>query len=212
VLHYPKIPSTEGCPGGRCVAFEKIDGTNLHWVWHRELGWHAFGTRRDVFDLSEGGIARFSAAHPGLDDCVDLFRATLAGGVEAVFREWLGDCEEVRAFTEYAGPQSFAGRHRDGDPRSLVLFDVEAVGFGLLGPETFIERFDHLPTPRVVYRGKFTGRLTDDVRRGRYSVAEGVVIKGGAGGPDLWMAKVKTDAYRERLRASFAERWEDYWE
>jgi hypothetical protein len=31
MLHYPKIPSAAGCPGGKCVAFDKLDGTNLHW-------------------------------------------------------------------------------------------------------------------------------------------------------------------------------------
>lgn len=223
VLHYRKIPSAEGCPGGACIAFEKIDGTNLHWDWHRELGWHAFGTRRDSFDLSPAGIERFHQAHPGLDDCVDLFRAAdggLAWGLERVFRDaaaagagsGYAGFEEMKAFTEYAGPGSFAGRHREGEAKELVLFDVEAVGEGLVGPARFVADFGHLRTPRVVYRGKFTGRLTEDVRRGKYGVAEGVVIKGGDGGDDLWMAKVKTDAYRERLRAAFADRWEDFWE
>ncbi len=40
---------------------------------------------------------------------------------------------------------------------------------------------------------------------------EGVVCKGGSG-PDLWMVKTKTTAYLERLKQSFGERWEDYWE
>jgi hypothetical protein len=48
--------------------------------------------------------------------------------------------------------------------------------------------------------------------KGRYGVAEGVVVKCGSGGADLWMAKIKTYAYLERLRQAFRERWEDYWE
>jgi len=36
--------------------------------------------------------------------------------------------------------------------------------------------------------------------------------KGGTGGPDVWMVKVKTYAYLERLKQAFADRWEDYWE
>jgi hypothetical protein len=63
-----------------------------------------------------------------------------------------------------------------------------------------------------VYQGRFTGNLTEDVRAGKYPVAEGVVIKGGSGGADVWMAKVKTNAYLERLRQAFGENWEDYWE
>jgi hypothetical protein len=63
-----------------------------------------------------------------------------------------------------------------------------------------------------VYEGRPTGKFAEDVRLGRYGVAEGVVCKGGEGGADLWMCKIKTYAYLERLKKAFAERWEDYWE
>ena len=66
--------------------------------------------------------------------------------------------------------------------------------------------------PRIVFQGKFTGQFTEDVRRGRYGVAEGVVVKGGNGGDDVWMAKIKTIAYMEKLKQAFADGWEEYWE
>jgi hypothetical protein len=94
----------------------------------------------------------------------------------------------------------------------LILFDVLAEPFGVIGPEHFVADFGHLSAARVVYRGKLTGKFSDDVRRGKYGVNEGVVCKGGTGGPDLWMAKIKTHAYMEKLKAAFAERWEDFWE
>jgi hypothetical protein len=50
------------------------------------------------------------------------------------------------------------------------------------------------------------------VRLGKFGVKEGVVCKGGPGGADVWMVKIKTYAYLERLEQAFAERWEDYWE
>ena len=59
-LAYPKIPDSKNCPNEQCIAFEKYDGTNLHWVWEIELGWYAFGTRRHRFDLDEMGIAEFN--------------------------------------------------------------------------------------------------------------------------------------------------------
>jgi hypothetical protein len=214
MLHYPKIPSTEGCPGGRCVAFDKIDGTNLHWSWDRDFGWHAFGTRRDEFNLTPHGIADFHAAHAGLDGCTELFLRSFSDELERIFREHdtYRGFAAFKAFTEYAGPGSFAGQHQGGDEKELVLFDVLAEELGLIGPAQFIADFGHLRIPRVVFQGKFTGQFTEDVRRGRFGVAEGVVVKGGSGGDDLWMAKVKTDAYRERLKQAFAERWHDYWE
>src|SRR3954469_19082169 len=67
MLAYPKVPGSKGAPAGRCLAFEKYDGTNLHWVWDREFGWIRFGTRRDSFYLDGRGTPDFHAAHPGLD-------------------------------------------------------------------------------------------------------------------------------------------------
>jgi hypothetical protein len=64
----------------------------------------------------------------------------------------------------------------------------------------------------VVYEGKLTGQLIEDVRQGRYKVNQGVVCKGGAGGSGLWMVKIKTLAYMERLKQALADRWEEYWE
>jgi hypothetical protein len=214
VLYYPKIPGSRDAPTGRCVAFEKYDGTNLHWDWDRDFGWHSFGTRRDEFDLSEAGIARFTAAHAHLHECVGVFLSTLAGGLESVFtgdesyREFAG----FRAFTEFLGPNSFAGLHQADDRKRLVLFDIRAEPLGILGPERFVADFGHLPIAGVVYRGKLTGKFAEDVRIGKYGVTEGVVCKGGSGGPDLWMAKIKTYAYLEKLKRAFGERWEDYWE
>jgi hypothetical protein len=214
MLHYPKIPSSQGCPGGPCIAFEKIEGTNLHWDWDREFGWHAFGTRRDEFTLTPLGIEQFRQAHPDLAGCHELFPAGLAGPLEKVFRtkpRYAG-CAALKAFTEYAGPGSFAGMHCPGEAMELVLFDVEAEGFGMVGPFDFVADFGHLRIPRVVYRGKFSGQLTEDVRNGKFGVAEGGVVKGGSGRTEVWRAKVKTQAYRGRLERAFAGRWESYWE
>lgn len=214
MLHYPKIPSSGLAPMEKCVAFEKYDGTNLHFDWDRDFGWHAYGTRRDAFNLLPEGIAAFDAAHPGLEECVAVFRATLADGVEHVFRghERYQGWRSLRVFAEYLGPNSFAGMHKAGDAMELRLFDVEADGYGFVDPWTFVADFGHLSSARVVYRGKLTGKFVEDVRQGRFDVAEGVIAKGGTGGHDVWMCKIKTLAYLERLRRSFAERWEDFWE
>lgn len=213
MLYYPKIPSAAGCAGGRCVAFDKIDGTNLHWDWDRDFGWHAFGTRRDQFNLTPDGVESFRRAHPGLDDCAERFQAALAGPLDQLFRdfpEYLPRTE-IRVFTEYAGPNSFAGQHVPEDKKELVLFDVLAGNAGLVSPFDFVRDFGHLSTPRVVFHGKFTGKLTEDVRQGRLGVKEGVVVKGGSG-DSLWMCKIKTLAYLQRLKEAFGGRWQDFWE
>ncbi len=105
-----------------------------------------------------------------------------------------------------------AGLHKEEDPKELRLFDILAEPLGLIGPKQFVADFGHLQSARVVYNGRLTGKFMEDVRLGKYSVNEGVVCKGGSGGSDIWMVKVKTYAYMERLKKAFAERWEEYWE
>lgn len=215
-LAYPKMPDSRGAPMGRCVAFEKYDGSNLHWVWEPALGWSGFGTRRDRFDFDAHGIEAFGAAHAGLEAAPGLFQRDLAEplaeiiGAEQAAGGLFEGAAAVLAFTEFLGAGSFAGKHRAEDDKRLVLFDMAADG-RFVEPEIFVERFAAAPIARVVYRGKFTGGFVEDVRRGVYAVAEGVVAKGVVDGK-IWMVKVKTDAYGERLKSAFAERWEDYWE
>jgi hypothetical protein len=211
MLHYPKIPGSANALNGRCVAFEKLDGTNLHWCWDREFGWHGFGTRRDEFNLTPAGIAAFAEAHPGLEGAASVFEVTLAEPLDRALRDRT-DFAAAKAFAEYLGPNSFAGQHKSGDPMRLVLFDVWGEGFGFLAPHQFVRDFGHLPAPRVVFEGKLTGAFLEAVRLGKYGVAEGVVCKGGTGGQDVWMVKVKTYTYLARLKASFGAKWEDFWE
>lgn len=229
MLHYPKTPGSAAAPLGRCVAFEKLDGTNLHWCWEPDFGWHAFGTRRDQFNFTPEGITAFNRAHPGIEDAAPVFVATLAEPLDRLLRERFAD-RAVKAFTEFVGPNSFAGAHKPDDPKRLVLFDVWIEGQGFVAPKEFVAHFGHLPTPRVVYEGKLTGAFLEAVREGKYGVAEGVVCKGGPDRPaqrntdvpagavasngtgDVWMVKVKTYTYLERLKATFGARWDEFWE
>lgn len=214
MLHYPKIPNSRKCPQSRCIAFEKYDGTNLHWGWDRDFGWHSFGTRRDEFNLTEAGVARFVLAHANLDGCAPLFQDTLAHEVEQVFRQNPNyrAFPSLKVFTEFLGPESFAGLHKSDEAKELRVFDVWAEPFGMIGPKQFVTDFGHLCIARVVYEGKLTGQFAEAVRLNKYATPEGVVCKGGTGGEDVWMCKIKTDAYQERLKRAFADQWEQYWE
>ncbi|MEG4454079.1 RNA ligase family protein [Microcoleus sp. N9_A1] len=211
-LAYPKIPDSKNCPNEQCIAFEKYDGTNFHWVWEFELGWYAFGTRRSRFDLDEMGIAEFNAAHPGLETAPEIFKRDFASPLESIFREnEQYHCAEITVFTEFFGASSFAGMHQKDDRKQLVLFDVETEG-GMVVPDLFIQDFGTLNIARVIYRGKLTGKFMDDLRKGKYGVDEGVVCKGGGNANNLWMVKIKTDAYMQRLQQAFKDDWENYWE
>lgn len=205
------MPGSSEAPVGNCIAFEKYDGTNIHWVWEATLGWYAFGTRRDRFDLDAQGIAEFNAAHPGLEECSGIFINSLLNPLTAV----LSDCgfyqsDQLIVFTEFLGEGSFAGKHSSSDAKRLVIIDVQTKN-GFLSPDCFVKDLCNLPIARSVYRGRLTGRFAEDVREGRMGVKEGVVCKGEIDG-NVWMVKIKTNAYMERLKAAFAESWEDYWE
>jgi hypothetical protein len=139
--------------------------------------------------------------------------AKYAKQVEGVVRgsKEFRNAERVTAFTEFLGPNSFAGIHVPGDPMDVVLFDVHVHKRGILGPREFLRSFGHLPVAPVVYEGVLNQTLIDDVRQGRYPVKEGVVCKGGSG-HGLWMRKIKTLAYLERLKSRFPGDWTKYWE
>lgn len=210
-LVYPKMPGSGDAPLGTCIAFEKYDGTNIHWVWDATLGWYAFGTRRDRFDLDDQGIAAFNSAHPGLEECSQVFLGAFAEQLSSVLSglEYYGS-NELIVFTEFLGDHSFAGKHVSTDTKRLVIIDVQTAN-GFLSPAQFVQDLVNLPIARTVYRGKLTGKFADDVREGRFGVAEGVVCKGESDGK-VWMAKIKTNAYMQRLKEAFADKWEDYWE
>jgi hypothetical protein len=210
-LAYPKIPDTLGCPLRQCVAFEKYDGTNIHWTFRPGEGWQEFGTRRDRFDINTSGIKSFEQAHPelaGLHTLWDQFN---------LLQDYLNQnskyntAKEIIVFTEYLGTHSFAGQHDPKDViKQLVILDIQVDG-KIIPPEQFVEDFKQFNIARVVFQGKFTGQLFVDVRKGKYDVKEGVVVKGLVG-KEVYMAKIKTEAYLDRLKNQFKDNWKEYWE
>src|SRR5579864_3118200 len=117
-LAYPKIPDTLHCPLKQCVAFEKYDGTNMHWDFkgHQFV---SFGTRRDSFPFTEEGFKSFANAHPGLEGAPKVLDPNVA---DFLFEYHSGMTATL--FTEYVGPNSFAGQHKPRDPMRHVIIDV----------------------------------------------------------------------------------------
>lgn len=208
-LAYPKIPDSKGFEPKKCIAFEKYDGTNIHFVWTPQRGFHAFGTRRDRFPDTHYGWVSFDQAHPGLEGLSEVFNA-FGMSLAVVLEENYPDSQEVLVFMEYLGPGSFAGEHVPNEKKQLIIFDV-MVGACLVDPETFVEQFGHLPIAKVLYRGKYTGQLVEDIRKGKYKVSEGAVIK-GVHKKQVLMCKVKSEQYLTKLKEKFKNNWKEYWE
>lgn len=215
-LSYPKIPNTLDCPLRQCVAFEKLDGTNIHFVWDHSDGWFAFGTRRDRFLWNEVGKKAFDLAHPELKGLAQLWDPELK--LDQYLQEHYAKHGEVIVFAEYHGPNSFAGSHDIQDQKRLTLIDVLIGGASgadvpgvMMSPEQFMRDFQAFGIPKVVFQGKFSGQLFLDVRKGKYDVKEGVVVKGVVD-KKVYMAKIKTQAYLDQLKEKFKDNWKDYWE
>lgn len=203
---YPSIEGPNGDFGKPCIAFYKYDGSNLRFEWSPKKGWNKFGTRTRLFDKSD----------PVFGSAVDLFIATQAEDIERVIRDTkeFRNNERVTAYCEFFGPKSFAGIHDleiPNEPMELVLFDINLHKKGILSPREFVNRFGHLKTAEVVYEGNFNQTLIDAVRNRTLPVWEGVIAKGGSG-HDLWMRKIKSNDYLEKLRAVFRDGWEKYGE
>ena len=220
-LIYPKIPDSRNCPLKKCIVFEKIDGTNLH-IHYLYRDWKSFGTRRDSFEYTLEGKLEFIKEHPELEKALDCDIELLND-----LREYLKSLEkynkeEIVLFFEFAGDKSFAGQHSENDNHRLWLIDV-SIGERMLGPEEFLMDFAsfNLYMPPIIFKGKYSGMLVENIKNGRMLVNEGCVIKGMIdsefatkynGIIQPYMCKVKTNAYMERLKIEFKDNWGKYWE
>lgn len=119
--------------------------------------------------------------------------------------------KEIILFSEFRGDKSFAGAHDPKDyTKRCTLIDVEVDGV-MVPPDDFIKKFQGLYQPKVVFQGKFSGQLFVDVRNGKYDVEEGVVVK-GVFNKQVYMAKIKTQAYLDKLKETFKDNWKEYGE
>jgi hypothetical protein len=116
--------------------------------------------------------------------------------------------QRIIVYTEFFGPSSFAGVHVQNEPKELRLFDVELYKRGLLPARQFVREFGDLSyAAQWVYDGNMNKEFIEDVRKGEYSVNEGVVAKG-----DGWMVKIKTLAYLRKLQEVYGTDYRLYWE
>lgn len=201
---YPHIIGSSKAPQKPCYAFYKYDGSNMRFEWTKKNGWWKFGCRKRLIDESD---LQFP-------DVKHMF-------LNQEYAKWIEDCmfrhygkklDKVTAFMEYTGENSFAGMHDPNDKKILTLIDFHIHRKGIIGPREFLKVFDDLPfIAHLVYEGNLTKQFIQDVREGKYLVNEGVVCKGGKG-HKLWMCKIKTWDYLERLKKLYKEDWKKYWE
>lgn len=211
MVEYPSIKNSSKAPRQNCIAFNKYDGSNFRAKWTAKKGFCLFGTRTQLIDEST----------PYWSVMVETFNNTLNDTLSKIFKDHkdFRYVREIVLFGEYFGLDSFAGQHIDNQEHSIIPFDI-LVGHKqskFLLPQDFIKLLgDKVPIPEIVYEGNLTDQFILDVRENKFDLNEGVVCKGTQGRGDysggVWMAKIKTWDYLNKLKSRYGEKFNDYWE
>lgn len=94
--------------------------------------------------------------------------------------------------------------------KDIVLFDVNQFKKGWVKPSDFIDNFNHLGIPRLMYHGNFNRSLINDVKTGVFDVKEGLVVKGlrrTKGDEIVWLTKIKTQWWLDKLKNKFGDKY-----
>lgn len=200
---YPSIPGPNKIKELPCIAFNKLDGSNLRYEWNPKRGFYKFGSRRQLLDKNDPVFG--SGWNLFLERYGDALAQTLVDS--KLYPKMKG----FTAYCEFFGENSFAGMHVDGEPKQVVLLDVQVHNHGMMIPLDFLQVFESFVLPEVVYEGVFDAKFVADVRSGVYDVAEGVVAKGvdpgvkGKAVHGLWMSKIKTVRWIREVKARLEE-------
>ena len=215
MLQYPSIVGVKSTPLGEpCIAFYKYDGSNLRFEWDKKNGWNKFGSRTQMIDIKT----------PILGKGIEIFMDTMANEVIYRIKDYEGkqfnNLQRITAFAEFFGENSFAGTHYEQDTKELKLFDTFLFKKGFLTPKDFVKLFgDWDKSAEVIYQGNLNDPFIQAIRQNTLEgqeLFEGVICKGVSKkikSPyhgDLWMTKIKTQAYLDRLKNVFADDWEKY--
>lgn len=197
---YPSIPSSNGNSFREYRAmhcWEKLDGSNLRFEWNRKNGWHRFGTRTQMMDEN---TEIYGPAIP-------KFLSEIGPYILKRFPK----AQNITAFCEWLGPNSFAGTHRDlVSEMGLYLLDMTEDNKGFLSPGGFINAFyENIPTPKYYGQFNWTRGFVAHVAEGRLNDTlqllpntEGVVGKIKTSKTVSAFAKAKTNWWKEKLRAT----------
>jgi hypothetical protein len=198
---YPKIEHYNKAPfGEHCYAFYKHDGSNFRAEWGRKRGWYKWGTRNVMIDKNT----------PFYGEAIDIFLNKYGQNLDDVFRIEYPKVDSFVVFGEFLGPNSFAGKHVETDNMDVIIFDVNQHKRGFLPPKEFIENFGHLDIPKIIYQGEYNHELIKKVKANQFGLEEGVVCKGviktKKEGEVVWMNKIKTNQWIEKVKILYGEK------
>jgi hypothetical protein len=191
MISYPSI-QREYMKDIPIYAFDKLDGSNIRVEWSAKKGFYKFGTKGHLIDKS----------FPIFGESVDLFTGKYGKDLVNVFEKqrW----RNAVCFCEFYGKNSFAGSHKHDEPHDIILFDI-SVDDAILKPREFIDCFEHLHIPKLLYRGIADDDFIKIVHNSKLEgiTFEGVVCKGTWNKKRNmpWMFKIKTNAWIDKLKS-----------
>lgn len=200
---YPSIEYwTKGIMDAQVIAFDKLDGQNIRCEWSKNQRWYKFGSRTSMFDEKNEQFGKV----------IPMFKEKYGAALEEIFKKNKNyrNTKNITVFCEYVGENSFSGRHVTGDKMDVVLFDIAPGDFtnnSFVEPKDFIKDFGNLHIPKVIYQGPLNMSFINSVKEGKYKLKEGVMCKGVLqdGTRGVWVVKVKTNAWLEKLKANLGE-------
>jgi hypothetical protein len=175
----------------KVVAFDKLDGSNIRAEWSSKKGFYKFGSRNQLIDRNQ----------PILGKAVDLIVENYQEQLGSIFstKKW----ERAVAFFEFYGECSFAGSHDENDEHKVTLIDVNVYKRGMIEPLHFIELFEEVGIPKVLFRGVLDERIVTEVKNG---ILEGMTFEGvvckyhNPKNKIVKMFKIKNRSWIERLK------------
>lgn len=198
ISHWNKF---DGIGNTNCIAFDKLDGSNVRFEWNKNKGFFKYGTRTQMISEKDETFGK----------AISIFMEKYSEDLSRIFtdnREYI-NCKSYVVFGEYFGFNSFAGRHEKEDKKDVIIFDISKYKHGLIDAKSFIKDFGHLDIPNIIYEGILDENFINKVRNNDYNLKEGIVAKGTEfrkGKYYPWMIKVKTNQWLEKVKNKFGEK------
>lgn len=201
--HYHSIgKNIQDYIGQFAFGFDKIDGSNFVAEWNRKLskksaftnGFGKFGTRTEMIKHKNNPFC----------EAIDIFMEKYSAPLDKIFREDIlfRGVDGITVYGEFFGENSFAGQHDWNEPHDVVIFDMFMYKKDFVKMGDFVNLFEHLGIPKIVTRGILDEDMIEDIVTNIYGLKEGVVFKGVID-KKVWMAKVKTQHWLDKVRALY---------
>jgi hypothetical protein len=193
---YPTIDYFGEHWGLPIIAFDKLDGSNLRFEYSQKRGFYKFGSRNVMFDETN---EQFGFA-------IELFKNKYADKLTEIFKtKNYRSTQSFVCFGELVGTKSAFGQHDfEDDEFDIKLFDIAQYKKGFIQPKQFVNDFQELGIPKIIYEGNLNKEFVQQVKKNDFNLSEGVICKGivktKKGIDNIYACKIKTDDWFMRLK------------